>query len=51
MLLEIPSSQRLAAGNYTLTVRLLNEGAEIVLPAHKLKIAPAAPVASMPHWL
>lgn len=45
VLLEIPSSQRLAAGNYTLTVRLLNEGAEIVLPAHKLKIAPAAPVA------
>ncbi|MCB9762696.1 MAG: hypothetical protein H6739_23045 [Alphaproteobacteria bacterium] len=44
VLLEIPSSERLAAGDYSLVIKIQDDTREIVLPAHSLRIAPANPV-------
>lgn len=43
-LLEIPSSARLKAGEYQLTVRVLTPTGELTLPPHRLRLAPASPV-------
>ena len=48
-LLEIPSSARLPKGDYTLTIRVLDDAGERVLPPHSFRLAPAAPVAGQLH--
>ncbi len=45
VLLEIPSSSRLKKGEYTMTVRILDDAGELILPAHAMAVVPAQPVA------
>lgn len=49
-LLEIPSSGRLKAGDYTLVVRVITPTGELSLPPHRLRLAPAAPVGGQPAY-
>ncbi|HJN77591.1 MAG TPA: hypothetical protein QGF58_26970 [Myxococcota bacterium] len=44
VLLQIPSSQRLKPGRYTLTIRILDESGEVVLDPHSIELAPADPL-------
>jgi len=44
VLLEVPSSQRLAPGRYALTIRVLDESGEIALTETAIELTPADPV-------
>lgn len=43
VLLEIPSSSTFKSGDYSLEIRILEDGGERVLPVHAFRIRPAAP--------